>query len=820
MRFLASLLLLAAAVTAHAGTPRVARVTPPGGQRGTDVTVELIGRNLDEPREVFFYEPGITVEAVEKVETILAPNGKPAPVDPGTRVRVKLKLAADCPLGAHGLRLRTADGLSEYHRFFVGPFPTVEEDEQPSKGRNDKRETAKAVPLNCTVFGKLNDPTDVDVYQVAVKKGDRLSAEIESARLGVDRGIPDLHLAFYDADGKKLAAADDSALFVQDPVLSVLAPRDGNYFVEVRHSVYNGTGEQYRLHVGNFPRPTAIYPAGGPAGTELEVEVLGDPMGKSWQKVKLPKALGDFGYAVAGAPSPNRLRVSPFPNVLEAEPNDPPTKSSWGGRSIQISSLPAAFNGVINQPGDVDLFAFRARKGEQFRFHAMANCLGSPADPVVWIKTFSGKDVTPRATDSRPNQLGYAPANGLNRDTLDPVVEFTAPADGEYFLGVEDERGEGGPDYVYRVEVAPVANAVYTYIAAEPENQNNPQVRQAIVLAPGNRWTSQVAIFSTSRPHPGDLEIVGVNLPKGVTVSAPKLTPGVTKVPVVFEAAADVKPQAALIELAVRPVKAGETLLSGYRQTILMNAYGNNDYYLHTTVDKLALAITDPAPFAVEVEEPKSSLVQNGEMLVNFRVNRQAGYDGPVTVMMDWKPNGINTATPVTMPAGKADGSYLLGASRGATAGKYAVTLTAVSGGSGRRRRNDDSDRTYVASRLFTVTVAEPHVEAKIPRTSIERGKTATITLKLNHLQKFDGKAPATLVRLPRGVELVEPTKEITSADKDVTFTLRATSEALVGNYQGVAMDLTVTENGQAVRQLSGYGQLRIDAERGAKPGK
>ncbi len=97
-----------------------------------------------------------------------------------------------------------------------------------------------------------------------MKRGQRVSAEIEAARLGVDRGIPDLHLAIYDADGKKLAAADDSALFVQDPVLSVLAERDGAYFVEVRHSMYNGAGETYRLHVGTFARPTGHLPGRRP----------------------------------------------------------------------------------------------------------------------------------------------------------------------------------------------------------------------------------------------------------------------------------------------------------------------------------------------------------------------------------------------------------------------------------------------------------------------------------------------------------------------------------------------------------------------------
>jgi hypothetical protein len=85
----------------------------------------------------------------------------------------------------------------------------------------------------------------------------------------------------------------------------------------------------------------------------------------------------------------------------------------------------------------------------------------------------------------------------------------------------------------------------------------------------------------------------------------------------------------------------------------------------------------------------------------------------------------------------------------------------------------------------------------------------------LNQLQPFEGKAKATLARLPRGVELVEAEREITSQDKEVSFTLRATSEALVGNYQGIVLDVTVIHNGQAVRQLSGSGILRIDAERG-----
>ena len=128
-----------------------------------------------------------------------------------------------------------------------------------------------------------------------MKRGQRISAEIAAARLGVERGIPDLHLAIFDADGKKLATVDDSALFVQDPILSILAPKDGAYFVEVRHCMYNGSGESYFLHVGTFTRPTAIYPAGGQVGTELKVQILGDPRGVWSQSVRLPCHAGRPG---------------------------------------------------------------------------------------------------------------------------------------------------------------------------------------------------------------------------------------------------------------------------------------------------------------------------------------------------------------------------------------------------------------------------------------------------------------------------------------------------------------------------------------------
>lgn len=827
--------LLSAASVAEAGTPKLQRVSPPGLQRGKTVEVQLQGRYLEKAREVMLYEPGITVEAVEPVEEVEV-NGRKIKVDAGTRVKVRLTVSDECALGLHGLRLRTDLGISDYQRFFVGPFANIEEEESNQK-RNDKREFAQAVALNSTITGRMIEQTDVDLYRIEAKQGQRLSAEIEATRLGVDQGIPDLYVAILNADGKKLVSADDSALFVQDPVVSTVAPADGTYFVEVRHALYSAQNDLYRLHVGTFARPTAVYPAGGQSGQDLAVKLIGDPKGASSQTVKLPTLPSpqghqaptsqNFAYAPVvedvPAPTPNTLRVSPFPNALEAEPNNTPDQlvATAEKDKTTAASLPAAFNGVIDQSGDVDCFRFTAKKGERYRIQCLANSIGSPVDPTIWVKQITSKGGPQRATDSRPNQLGLAPYSGMNRDTLDATLDFTAPADGEYVLGVEDDRNSGGLDYVYRVEVTPEVDTVYVYIPQEAENVFSPQSRQAVGVPAGGRYNTTMSIINSNRPYNGDLELVALNLPEGVTMTAPRITPSMIRVPVVFEAAADAKLQGKLIEVIVKPAKtegsddkAAPQLYSGFRQSIAMNASGNNDFYLFNSFDRLAIAVTEAAPFSIEVDEPKSSLVQNGEMTVKFKIQRADGYDGPVNVAMEWKPNGISTGTPVTVPAGKTEGEYMLGAARNATAGTYPVTLT-VTNGSERPGYRDGANRTYVAAKPFKLTVAEPHIDAKFPRASIERGKTANLTVKLNHLKPFEGKAKATLTRLPRGVQLVEPVREIGAEDKEVTFTLLATEECLTGGYQGVTLDVTVTEDGQAVRQLSGSGTLRIDTERG-----
>ena len=81
-------------------------------------------------------------------------------------------------------------------------------------------------------------------------------------RLG--RTMFDASLAIIDARGFELATCDDAPLLRTDAFVSIIAPENGDYRIVVREAAYEGNDQCfYRLHIGNFPRPKAVFPSGG-----------------------------------------------------------------------------------------------------------------------------------------------------------------------------------------------------------------------------------------------------------------------------------------------------------------------------------------------------------------------------------------------------------------------------------------------------------------------------------------------------------------------------------------------------------------------------
>ncbi len=409
--------------TASAADPELSSLQPYGFQRGTEVVAHFGGARLGDAEALLLYRPGIEVRE-------LKPTGD-------NQVEAKLAIAADCPLGFHGLRVRTATGISNLQTLSVGALPEVQEVEP-----NSEFASPQTIELGCTVNGVIQNE-DVDYYLVTVKKGQRISVELEGIRLGMPPNngtFFDPFVAVLDLKRFELSRCDDAALLQQDCLCCIAAPEDGQYVIEVRESSYGGSDLcKYRLHVGEFPRPTAVLPAGGQAGESLQVRWIGDALGEWTTPLTIATDSGPDDElwaqdAQGMAPSPLRIRVNAWPNVLEVEPNE-------GGENATLFTAPAALNGSIDRPGDVDVYKFSAKKGETYDVRVYARqTLRSRLDSVLVITRSNGAAVGDNDDSGGP----------------DSYLRFQAPEDDEYRVIIRDQLSDGAPDFVYRVEVAPV----------------------------------------------------------------------------------------------------------------------------------------------------------------------------------------------------------------------------------------------------------------------------------------------------------------------------------------------------------------------------
>ena len=347
----------------------------------------------------------------------------------------RLEIAADCPPGEHPFRVLTAVGLSSLGTFHVGPFPVIDEGEAQAN-TNDTPETAVRVEPDVTVRGTLSASAadDVDCFRVAGRAGERLSVEVDMVKMGDDlqwNPVPegyDSVVTILDPSGRRIAGNDDSALNRQDPLLSVQLPTDGDYTVALQRSMFIPRETVYAIHIGRFLRPLAAYPPGGPAGTPLEVRLLGDPLGPVSRTVAVPAAPGTFPLW-GDAPLPLPLRSSPFPNVLE-EP---------GASETRVPATPVAINGILAGPDETDRFRLTVTRDVPLQVRVWSSALGLSVDPVLVLRPVDQAGVAGAAEvmadDATLADRDIFGAQGDFPDTFDPSFVWTPKQDGDYVRG-------------------------------------------------------------------------------------------------------------------------------------------------------------------------------------------------------------------------------------------------------------------------------------------------------------------------------------------------------------------------------------------------
>ncbi len=751
------LALSVSALPVSAASPSLGGISPRGVQRGVENQMVFSGGRLQDAKEIFFYGSGFEVIKLE------AAAGS---------VKATVKVLPGCRLGQHIAQVRTASGVSEYKTFWVGPFGST-----PEKEPNSDFTTPQPIPLNITVTGVVQNE-DVDYYVVEAKKGQRIAAEVEGMRLGTT--LFDPYVAILDSKRFEMASADDSPLVFQDAVVSAVAPADGRYIVEVRESAYAGNGNcRYRLHVGTFPRPTAVYPAGGQLGQDVEVTFLGDAAGPFKQTFKLPgedvelfEVEPKSGEQVA--PSGNRFRLFPHGNNLEAEPNDEIAKAT-------PSELPKAFNGIIEKQGDIDFFKFAAKKGQVFNIECYARRIRSGLDPVMNLYKADGGSIAGNDDSRGP----------------DSYFRVTIPADGDYVLRVTDHLGRGAKDFVYRVEMTQPKAVLTTSI---PRFSRYGQYRQWIVVARGNRFATMIN-FGRSN-FGGDLVLEPKDFPKGITIHAETLKNGVGTLPVVFEAAADAPVAGTLSQLTARHSDAKQAISGGYRNNGIFTMGGpGQSVYWSVDVNRVPVCVVDEVPFKLSIVQPSVPIVRNGSMQLKIVAEKKEGWDEAISIQFPFRPPGIGASSSVSIPKGKNEVFYPISANGGAGIGAWKIYALGSANAGG---------TAWVSSQLATLEVASQFVTVSMLRAATEQGKSTEVVAKINHATPFPGEAKVELLGLPN--EATTVVMKITKDTKELVFPVKTSKNTRAGTHKSLFCRVTIIRDGETILHSNvGGTHLRVD---------
>lgn len=418
-------------------------------------------------------------------DRFLNPAKRPKPPI-AEQVTVEIRIAPDAAPGDRELRIRGPNGLSNPLVFQVGRMREIRE-----RGRYEDDTSPLPPARPPVVFNGQIMPGEVDRFPLELQAGRKLLIAVQARRLipYLADAVPGWFqavVAIYDADGKEIAFADDCG-FDPDPVLTFDVPRDGQYTLAVRDSIYRGREDfVYRVAVGDLSELASLFPAG------------------RWGGVSITGARPDIvtaarGYFGSGA------QTSP-----ENEPND------TGQTSMRIKT-PCIITGSISRVGDRDVFAIDGRAGDQIVAEVYARRMGSPLDSLLRLIDTKGTVV---ASNDDHDDI----ESGLLTHKADSYLMARLPVNGRYFIQLTDAQGHGGPGYDYCLRVAP------------PQPDFALRVTPSALNVAAGRAVVMTVYAVRKDGWDGDIDIALADAPRGFTLSGARIPKGRSKVRMTLQA--------------------------------------------------------------------------------------------------------------------------------------------------------------------------------------------------------------------------------------------------------------------------------------------
>jgi hypothetical protein len=735
----------------RANPPVASYLFPAGGQRGTKVELRVGGLFLHQSCR--FEMLGNGVEASKELKrtrtrwfegTLLPLPDSQQAEDYPKDMAGAVQIAPDAELGLRRVRLWTAEGAASGLLFQVGDLPEIVEEEI------DGDPVPVEVKLPVTINGRIFPRQDVDVWAVTLKKGQTVSCEVYAARLGSPL---DSLLEIVDPSGRVIAENDDT--FGADSFVRFTAAADGKYQVRIRDAnLKGGQAYVYRLTLTAGPYIDHVFPLGTKRGSKTRFQLRGQGVPGEAVEIEVPKdAPRPFVYRYSAGEArsnPIFLDVDDLPVYVEHEPNDEPRQ----GMPVKI---PCVANGRIDRPGDVDYWAFSAKKGEALLFELRAALLGSPLQGVLTVRDAAGKE------------LARAEATGAQ---LDPSLTFTAPADGEYTVRVAERfRNRGGPAFVYRLRLTP-----------PPAPGFKLQLAADTVTVPRG---GQAKLKVTAERLGGFADAIALTiegLPASVKANPATIPAKQNAVELVLTADKD----AAIDAVRITVRGADHTATFG-------GASGQ------PAIDTVLLAVALPAPFKIVGDFDMRWASRGTVYKRKYKIERN-GFDGPIEVSLaDRQARHLQgvTGPTLTVPADANEFEYPVQLPPWMETGRTCRVCVQAVG------VVKEGDKSYTVSfsavgqndqMIAVVETGRLGVEAEKASLSAPRGGSATLAVKVARGKDLAGPVKVELV-LPEHVRGVKVEPVVIAADQTRgTLTLKFDRDALGPFNMPLVVRATLTD--------------------------
>jgi len=714
---------------------------PLGAQRGRAVELNLTGANLDDPTALWTSFP-----AKVTIPTDIN-NGKDA-----GKLRVKVEVSPEAPIGFHSIRLATKHGLSNARMFCIDEVPQIDE-----SADNHTKEKAQPVPVPGVVVGKT-DAEVSDYFRVPVKPGQRLTFEVIGRRLGSQL---DPVIKLYDArTGREMPGhySDDEPGLQSDCRLTRTFPMAGDIIAEVRDTRHLGGPEYYyRLRIAECPDAMAAFPLAVKHGSKAKVGFSGKhvenvpPVEVTMPADKLAIQVAPKGPGISGWPVP--VYGSDVEELVEQEPNNDPAHANR-------LPVPSGITARFLEKGDVDYFVFTAKKGTKYAIVAETYEVLSPAEVYLIVKDAKGAEL------AKSN-----PANTPAR------IDFTAPADGDFTVYAEHLNYLHGPTEVYHLSVREAAPGFDVQLTLD-----------RYALAPGE--TTLIPVQPpTRRDFTGPIELV-VTGPPGFSgsVTVPNAPPPPANQPAV---------PIAFLPLACK----GDVPMGAYSLTVIAKATINGKEVskpatvtdvvkagLHglpfpprEMLTQVGVAVTDKPAFSLAVKPAGADVVRGVATNITVAATRAAGFADEIQLApVAPTPNVTVAVKPI--PKGANEVQFPATAAANAGIGPHPIAFrgTAKVGG---------KDVAYYSSTATVNVVLPVEVKAEPSPLALKAGQKAKLQVTVARKGGYKGPVDLEVKNLP--VNVTAPKVTVAADKTSAEVELTAAANAAAGDKPGVQVVAT-----------------------------